>query len=510
MDIVLKRERTQAIEQRVETHGVFRFFASHTVLAFFYGIFLFLYELKFLNQLIPVIHPLLIAWTGGLFLYDVLVRGFWRKVPFWKVLALFVVSVAITAALNVSISASGSVKAVILTSLPLVAFYPVCLLAPRQERTKALVKSLLGAAIVVFLASLAAVILYIMRFGDAVQFMGMESQIGIGLYDPRYADSGIILYGLYKDTNHPAVYAVVFALYSLVLFHACRNGLFDQKWANVLGQVFAVANFIVQVCYFPLANSRGGWLSLSAALLVSVFLYLFLGRLANRGAAARLAGSVGAALLCVVLVCGCLLGVRSGLSHLSIALETRGTQTETPNQPSQPSQPGTSNTPDSSHVLPSGGETTDSFEKNNSNFGAGRFNIWRETLKMWTWRPIFGENPGNSAYYANHFFQEGESTYMIYGKAIHNSYLDLLLDYGAVGFACLMCFFVLCMWTVLKRILVCKAHQEPVYFVVICVVVLIACGSFLLSCSFVNTTAMYFVLLIMVGYLLASDEASQT
>ena len=496
IDLAQQAARAQAAERWVESHKITRFFTSHTVLAFFYGAFLFLYEVKFLRQLIPVVHPVLIAWAGLLFLYDVLVRCCWNKLPLWKVLALFVVSTVITAVLNFNVSVSGSVKGVILTVLPLVAFYPVCLLVPRQERTRTLLKALLGGAIVVFFASLAAIGLYMMRFGGTVQFMGMESQIGIRLYDPRYADSGIILYGFYEDTNHPAGYAIIFAFYSVALFFSCRKGLFAKTWQNLLGEVFAVANFIVQLCYFPLANSRGGWLSLGVSLFVSAFLYLFCQRLPGRGTAVRAIGSMAAALACVVLVGGCLMGVRGGLSHLSISLEQSWVQAVIPFRPGVSA---------AFPLLPVDDAQVDSFKKRNEHFGAERIQIWQEAAKLYLNRPVFGEAPGNTLYYTQQYFAEGESMQLIFGKDLHNSYLDLLVDYGAVGFILLMSFFAVCGWTVLQAALRGKRAFGISYFAALGGVLMTACCACLLSCAFINTTAMYFVMLVMISYLMAES-----
>lgn len=491
MRLTQKNQQLQLLEGWVENHKIFRFFMSHTALAFFYGIFLFSYDIICIEERVTALHPILIMWSATLFLYDVFIRRLWERIPFWKPVALFCVSAVITALLTVNASGIvASVKGLILTSLPLVAFYPVCLSDSPQKQNKAMITALLGAAVVLFIASSISLVLYMLRVSIPIEYKGAIEHMGICLYDELNPETGIILYGVYRETNHAAVFAVIFAFYSIALFSACQKGIYPKKWQNVLGGVFATVNFIVQICYFPLANSRGGWLSIVAALFITGFFYFFFYKLFQSKMFLRILLSLVGTTVCMALVCGGIIGLRNSLSHMSITIH----QISTVTAPVE--------TPSVQEILPKDSATVDSFDKESSGGFGTRPAIWRETLALYTMRPIFGENPGNSVYYAENFFEEGESIHMVNGAAVHNSYLDLLLDYGAIGFILLMGFFVLCGCSVLKKLGNGTSFNVS-FYCAIGGVVMVASASFLISCIFINTTAMYYALLCMISYLMA-------
>ena len=142
---------------------------------------------------------------------------------------------------------------------------------------------------------------------------------------------------------------------------------------------------------------------------------------------------------------------------------------------------------------------TDTFEKADDYIGGGRWNIWGETIKIYSNRFLFGTSPNNVAVMAEEY---GIGEFLRYGKAVHNSYLDLLLNYGLAGFISLMSFWGSAIYIVIKHLKKKEQAADNFYYLIIFCVLAIACSSAFLSCSFINTTAMYFSLLILVGYLL--------
>ena len=67
-------ESCELIDEKVSRYAIAKFVFSHTSLAFFYGLFLFLYEIKFVRGIISVLHPMLIAWAVIIVLYDIFIR----------------------------------------------------------------------------------------------------------------------------------------------------------------------------------------------------------------------------------------------------------------------------------------------------------------------------------------------------------------------------------------------------------------------------------------------------
>lgn len=530
----ISEKQRGAIQAWVDRHAVMRFVFSHTWMAFFYGLFLFLYELRYFREAVPVLHPFLIAWAALVVAYDLLIRGLWTKLPAWRLLVLFGIGGALTVAINIQAGLVSNVKGWVLSVLPLFAFFPVCLTVPKQQRTKTLLKTFSGAAVVMFAASLFALVLYIYHFGAHVEVMGVNAYIGLALYNPNLPESSLLLYGLFCDTNHAAMYAVAFLGYSIILFIACRKGIFARKYQNIAGMVFGAANIIVQACYFPLANSRGGWLSLCVASVVVWFLYWQFGPGAVRKRGAKAVVSV---LLCLVITggtAGGLLTLREGMTQLSASvltaleqknqntnpdaptqvteavntqpLQTEPVQTEPqPTQPQptqpQPTQPEPTKPPVENELDQN--TAWGEFDKYNETWGAGRIDLWKEALMLFVKRPFFGGGVGNSWYYAQQYGVQGK---LASGGDIHNSYLDLLVDYGIVGFALLIGFFAVCLWKVLKKTVCCGKELDISYYIAAMTVLMSAGVILLLSCAFINTTAVYYLLLVLTGYLLDIKE----
>lgn len=492
---LVKREHSQAISNWVDKNVITRFLFSPVSLAFAYAVFLFAYEIIFLRDIIPVLHPVLIAWAGIVVVYNMLIRRIISTLLGGKILVLFSIVCLVSVFLNWQAGIVGNIKAWILSVLPIFAFFPVCQMVSEEQRKKVLIKVLLGASVVIFLASSISLFLYLIRFGGMLKMFGVEHYIGLRLYDPHHADSGVLLFGVYCDPNHAAMYSIAFAIYSLVLLLECRKGLFKAKWQNVLGIIYAAMNLLVQVCYFPLANSRGGWLCLAIASVIIVFLYVYNNSL-KKGRLLRSVISFGLAVAITAGICGLFIGARTTMAGLSEVIVNSMSSTPSTEPPS--SKPPINNELDENVAW-------DDFNKGNETFGAGRIELWRDSLKLFAKRPIFGECPGNNQYYAVSY---GFKNKLAEGKALHNSYLDLLVDYGLVGFALLICFWVLCLIAVLKRMADKKLKTDLSYYAIGMAVVMIAGVVFFLSCVFINTTAMYCMLLIMTGYLVASPEHS--
>lgn len=481
-------ERLYKIDRFVNENPILRLFFSRTLLAFFYGTFLFLYEIKFLREIVPVIHPFLIFWAGIIIVYDLLIRRIWQKVPFWKPLVLFLISAAITAVITAEAGLVTNVKAWIFTALPLFVFYPTCLTCEKDKVKKTLMVSTIGSSIVVFLASLSAIIMYLIRFSKTVVFMGIEHTLGFVHYIPNDPESGVILYGAYMDTNHASIYALVFVCLSVLLFMFCKNELFSRKWLNRLGKIYAITNICVQLCYFPLANSRGGWLSLGIALFISSALYFRFAKLKISGKFKKSCVAILLAIACVVVSVGGLLFVRFTVSKSAVVIDNiieMVSMDDTQSGQEDKEWP-----------------SADNFNKTDDGTGAGRLDIWKETVDLYTKRPVLGVGPGNTEYYGMKYDIAGKK--IKFGADVHNSYLDLLAAYGMIGFALFAWFWILCVVAVVKDMVKNGTNRKLSHYVAAFTLLFICGGAAFLSCVFINTTAMYFIMLTVTGYLISN------
>ncbi len=476
---------TAQIDTWVQAHALTRILTSHVWLAFFYGTFLFLYEIIILREIVPVVHPLLIAWAGALIFYDLVVRKYWQRVPYWKVLTVFAVICLISAFMNREGGIVGNLKSFIMLMLPLGVFYPLCLIEKKENRERAFLRALLGGAIVIFIASCVALVLFLIRYSRVITYQGITGVIGYRYYLPKDPTSGLLLFGIYKDTNHAAIYALIFAVYSLFGMMVCRKGEFGKKWQNKWGSVFFTCNLIVQMLYFPLANSRGGWLGLIFSLTAVLFLFIYGKKFCKMQPVLRCVAALLIATSCTFLVCSVAVAGRTAMSHASVVIgESVGAEISGGQKPSGGKLP----------------KQDDSFAKKDSFEGAGRIDIWKQTLQLVSCRPLWGIGP-NHTYFSQKY---DLAPYTIgAGKAVHNSYLHLMLNDGIPAFATMMLFCLLCCVSV-GRACWKRGKKLPVSFYMVTVMAaLVACGAMFLSCIFTDTTAMYFLLLSAMGYLMA-------
>lgn len=526
-----------------------RLLFSHQLLVFIYGIFLLMYEIKFLQEYVPIFHPLLIAWSGLIFLYNVFRKKVWKNIIYWKVLLIFMISAGITAITTAETGLTSNLKAWILTSLPLCIFYPLCFVdEDKRNYLKTFLITLSGAAIISALASLIAIGMYLIRLSGTITFGGITNGIGIQNYIPNDPTSAIILYGIYVDTNHAAIYALCFIIYGIILFLFVEKNKLKIRWKNWIVKSFAVVNILIQMCYFPLANSRGGWLSFGVSLFIVSFLFI-LSRITQikKLYFKVFISLLGSASLVIALCMGFWI-IRTGMSEVSLKIETYimkknemnnvqenintehnkaeeevASEKETKDnvgnvvnikELQESSKINDTNTPmmdedninENSNInnLKIVDSQENSFDKKNESFGAGRLEIWKDTFKLYIHKPIMGEGPGNTWYYAPMYSPNGVISEK--GADVHNSYLDLLLDYGVVGAVLLMSFWILCAKKILQYLFERKKQVDILIYLCILIVLITASGAFLISSAFINVTALYFLMLVTVGTIMKSTQ----
>ena len=487
MSSFFPEKRCNAMFTWIEKTKVMHFVLSGDAMAFFYGIFLFLYELKFFRERISLVHPVLIGWAGIVIVYHVILRKKWKTIPYWKCLAAFSICAGITALINYQAGLMSNIKSWVMVVLPLWSFFSVCIDVKEEDKTKKMLTVLSGAAVVIFVASVTAVCMFLVRYHDMVSLWGVEDFVGVLFLKVNSTMTTTILYGLYVDSNHAAAYSIIFAIYSLILLNAIYKGSFKSKIVIICGKIFAVVNFVVQLCFFPLANSRGGWLSLAVASFAVAFLFFFHQRFCARKAVTiRALLSLFASVAIGLMICAGLVAVRNGMSLFSASVSSQMT--------SQEEKESTDN--DDVEV--------DSFEKADDGTGSGRLTIWKDAVELFVRKPLFGTGPGNNQYYAAKYAVAQNK--IAKGTAVHNSYLELLVGYGVLGTVPLLGFWLMCLFAVCKQAIF-SERRNRLDFNMTFIAVLFASGvSALLSCIFVTTTAMYYIMLLMTGFLVGPSE----
>ncbi len=233
----------------------------------------------------------------------------------------------------------------------------------------------------IFLACLLALAIGHTLVG-AIQFRDGKNFMPISWLQ-RY-DYGARASGFYICPNHLA--GLMEALGALGLSIICWSRI--KTWKKLL------LGYAVAVCYVAivLTGSRGGYLSAT----FSLFVFAFLSALVLRRVRGHLFWSLGGLSILIAVLLA--LGVTAAVKKSS--------------------------------YLTSRAENT--FELTNM-----RLYLWRSALQQWQIEPIFGTGSATFLYYGRLLRDERVQEDPIY---VHNDYLNLLAEYGAVGAAGLALF----------------------------------------------------------------------
>ena len=519
------RKTQNTLQEKMGNSGFCRVFFSHCLYALLYSTFLFLYEVHNLQALVAVIHPVFIAWGCLLIAYDVLVAGIWREMPYKWLLAAFALSSLATALIAApQVGIVDTMKSWVMTVLPFGVFYPLFFVS--KNRWRDVVICSLGVLGVTLVSSAVGLYLFMIRFIGRYTLFGISEPVGILTYINGDGSRAIVLKGIYRDSNHAATFALISILLSVTLLWMYRTRKVE-KGRKVL-TVIAIVNIVVQLCYLPLANSRGAYLALLAAGGIVCFLFFMVAFRTKMKPAIRVIVSLLLpAVFFAVFYVG-LLGIRTGLDHISFAISESRTAQVTQQAPSagdssqQAPSAGDSgqqapSAGDSGQQAPSAGDSgqqapsagkdgndgkQDTFKKVNDSLGAGRVDIWKDALRLYVHNPIMGISPVHNDLYAQRY---GTESLIANGKAMHNSYLDLLVDYGAIGFLLMMAFLISAAVGVVKYYIHGPMTEKTVMLTFMMVMAALPLSSaFLLSCMFISTTAMAYVCLFPLSYLVSS------
>ena len=190
--------------------------------------------------------------------------------------------------------------------------------------------------------------------------------------------------GFYVCPNHLAGLLEVIAVFGVSMVCWSRTAV----WAKLL------IGYASAVCYVGaiLTGSRGGYLSMTASLLVFALLSLMV----LRGAGGKVAWKIAGGTLVVLLIAGAL--VFFSVRKSSFLTERAGNIADTENV---------------------------------------RFDLWRAAVEQWKLAPVFGTGAATYRYYGRTFRADRMQMDPV---EVHNDYLQLLSEYGAVGGAVFLVF----------------------------------------------------------------------
>ena len=393
-------------------------------------------------------HYLLILWGIVIISYNFLTRREAFKGQNIRFIIAWIVISILTIISNITYISATSIKSIILTILSIMFFlvgYP--LLRDKYSRLqifKYIFYPVLGVKICINIVSIFLYIsntsIFVIR-KDLLDFLGIRY---VWITDGKYTP---LLYGLYKDPNFTAMMG---ASLIFISFYIYMNG---KRTLSMIERVFIVISVILEFLIISFSNSRGTVYSFLAIVILGILtivLYRYReGELFAFGTVKKIAIIILTTLLLFVMY----ISIQKG--GFLISQNNRNTKyiyAEEDKTFVRLSIEDLEREEFSEHkgwVL----EYTDvedenrkekiSISKNDSGeeFGNGRISIWKDTIKLFSKKPIFGISPEMQKTVSNTVYSNLDIPSMKEGRSIHNSYLSVLLYYGVVGllivvFAC--------------------------------------------------------------------------
>ena len=386
-------------------------------------------------------HYILILWGLIIIGYNLINR---RDISSRKnvgfIVAWIIISI-LTIISNISNITTTSIKSIILTILSIMFFiigYP--LLKEKYSRLqifKYIFYPVLGVKILINAISIylyiSNVSIFIIR-GNLLDFLGVRY---VGLANGRYT---LLLYGLYKDPNFTAMMGASLILLSIYIYTKAKCHLIYFE------KIFLVISMVLEFIIVSFSNSRGTIYSM-LAIVVLVVVFIMLNRYREGD---LLTFSTGKRILIIlfssILVYVTYTGIQKG--GFLISQNNKNTKYIYAEENKVFVKLNISDLDKeefSEHkgwVLEYLDEDEDgskeekiSVSKDDSGeeVGNGRIAIWKDTVKLFSHKPIFGIAPEMQKVISNGEYNYLDIPSMKEGRSIHNSYLAVLLYYGVMG-----------------------------------------------------------------------------
>lgn len=449
-------------------------------------------------------HYVLMIWgiLIALYHYKFMYNFFKNKV--YLILIGFFAAIITTVLYNIQYISGESIKTSALTIFVMVIFLPAYQLLSKKYKESQIFKWIFYPSFIFkFFISLASVIMYL--FNISIFIIGDNNVLyyaGVRYVELESKKFTLLLYGLYSDPNYAAVYSLTFLFLGFFLWY--KVGL-KTKVEKVCLSIF----IIVELTMFSLSNSRGAELAFYTSVIFYVILMIvkMIFHKEQSKLARRTIFKLGAfSLIFMTLI--------QALKFSSfVALEQNNptkiliiNKTNTFLKLNDTSEKEilkqyVDNLNEISLNLNQIKKNTSlAKEDSSTEFGNGRFTIWKDALHLSMNSPLFGFGPAMQKQAASRYPNLNVPE-MKAGRAFHNSFVHLFFSFGAVGFVALAIWFINAFFYLSRKIV---RDNIQINFIFMGLVALIVASAFLDS-IFVNNDYQQMFLYFMLGYLLSTN-----
>lgn len=488
-----KASGLRSVDRFVKSNALTSFLVNPLAVGSFYLLFLQLAHTQLVKQHLGPTQSLIVVWAFIVLGYHLVFRtAFFRLRGLWIIgLLPFVAFVSLY--LNKDVNAGVQVKSLILLLISICLVYPLGRqIAENNNPAKSFAILVFPATFITFLQSLVGMLMT--AFAFSMRLGHEEHPVLLGLQEKTYnGDSKVILlFGMNDDTNHAAIFTVL-GLVAITIIFLARKQIFTRSSFRIAYTIYFFTYWFLSVLALVLYNSRATYLSL----MVCVFLFVpwfFLSKWKDKkGRAITVGISLVVALGMVVVGYGVLRAVEaSTIAYLQV-VEKDQAVTEKPTTPQSEQtdlQDGEEELTDLNQVGVSKGNALKS----------ARTHIWREGIKLYTHNPIFGIGPYNTIDYAKKYHVgDADLVYLRAGYVLHNSYLDVLVSYGIVGFLVYLIFYTHWLVMFIRRL---KAQGCDQFDLLgFAALMFMMMGVFFITDAFLGLDYIFFLILIAQGFL---------
>ena len=358
-----------------------------------------------------------------------------------RFVAAWIIVSILTVISNVSNITTTSIKSIVLTILSIAFFiiaYP--LLKEKYSKLqmfKYIFYPVLSVKIVVNIISIYLYIsnisIFIIR-NELLDFLGIRYvEISGGKYTP-------LLYGLYKDPNFTAMMGVSLILIAIYIYMKGRNLISNIE--KILIAVSVVLEFII----VSFSNSRGTVYSLLAIITLAIA-FIILNKYRKNDLFTYSSGKkILIILFSTILIYATYIGIQKG--GFLISQNNKNTKyiyaeenrvfvklniNDLDREEFSEHKSWVLEYLDEDEYKSKEEKISISKDDSGEEVGNGRIAIWKDTVKLFSHKPIFGIAPEMQKVISNEKYSYLDIPSMKEGRSIHNSYLSVLLYYGTVG-----------------------------------------------------------------------------
>ncbi|MDO4671162.1 MAG: O-antigen ligase family protein [Aerococcus sp.] len=384
-----------------------------------------IYSISSLFGIESIPRGLTLIWGGVLILFEVFYARRFQQMKYWPILALLAISYGITVLLNIRYQTVFMINNLFYIVQSAVLFYPIELDDSRERFRVWLNRINTAFNVLVFVASLASILLYVFDVSYWIFNPGDNSWTRQGFIENR-------LFGVYANPNVGSIYAA-----AAVVMLAQNNVFNGRKIYQFSG--WGYLNIVVQIVYIALSASRGTLLT--GLLFISlIFIFYAIRSLMTKFSWRKLGALFFQGILTLFLVLSGYAGVEKAISYAP-GLVNYSYQLVTGNVRNDEQTNDINGKASLSDIKTTELRTMDE----DAEVSSGRVTIWQAGFNVFKQKPLFGV--GDSVFYRNK--RQNETTQQIDMQQLdeldrrelkrsrgylHNTYVSSLVKAGGIGF----------------------------------------------------------------------------